>query len=78
MKSDKSYILGIEQKKLKSYNNITNSMNTIFMNSQNSKTPDPPRRLLNLSDRINLKRKDKNDKYKHLLCMEKNRKDIQK
>ena len=53
-------------------------MNTIFMNSQNSKTPDPPRLLFNLSDRMNLKRKDKNDKYKHLLCMEKNRKVIRK
>ena len=53
-------------------------MNTIFMNSQNSKTPDPPRLLLNLSDRMNLKRKDKNDKYKHLLWMEKNRKVIRK
>ena len=34
-------------------------MDTIFMNSENSKTPDPRRLLLNLSDKINLKRKDK-------------------
>ena len=35
-------------------------MDTIFMSSENSKTPDPHRLLLNLSDKINLK---KNDKY---------------
>ena len=44
----------------------------IFMNSENSKTSDPSRLLLDLSDKINLKR---NDKYtglsKHLLYMEK-------
>ena len=34
-------------------------MNTIFMNSENSKTPDPHRVLLNLSGKINLKRSDK-------------------
>ena len=34
-------------------------MNTIFMNSGNSKTPDPHRVLLNLSDKIDLKRSDK-------------------
>ena len=33
-------------------------MDTIFMNSENSKTSDP-HRLLNLSDKINLKRSDK-------------------
>ena len=49
----------------KVYNNIINSinllkrMNTIFMNSQNSKTSDPHRLLLNISDKINLKRSDK-------------------
>ena len=43
----------------KEYNNIMNSinlqykMNTIFMNSENSKTSDPPRLLINLSDKIN-------------------------
>ena len=34
-------------------------MNTIFMNSKNSKTPDPHRLLPNLSDKTNLKRSDK-------------------
>ena len=34
-------------------------MDTIFMNSGNSKTSDPHRLLLNLSDKINLKRNDK-------------------
>ena len=31
-------------------------MDTMFMNSGNSKTSDPQRLLLNLSDKINLKR----------------------
>ena len=34
-------------------------MNTIFMNSKSSKTSDPHRLLFNLTDKINLKRKDK-------------------
>ena len=34
-------------------------MNTIIMNSGNSKTSDPHRLLLILSDKINFKRKDK-------------------
>ena len=34
-------------------------MNTIFMNFENSKTSDPHRLLLNLSDKVNLKRRDK-------------------
>ena len=34
-------------------------MDTILMNFENSKTPDPHRLLLNLSDKKNLKRKDK-------------------
>ena len=34
-------------------------MNTIFMNSENGETSDPHRPLLNLSDKINLKRSDK-------------------
>ena len=34
-------------------------MDTIFMNSGNSKTSDPHRLLLNLSDEPNLKRSDK-------------------
>ena len=34
-------------------------MNTIFMNSKNNKTSDPDRLLLNLTDKIDLRRKDK-------------------
>ena len=34
-------------------------MDTISMNSRNSKTPDSHRLILNLSDKINLKRSDK-------------------
>ena len=34
-------------------------MGTIFMNSKNSKTSDPHRLLLNLTDKINLKRSDR-------------------
>ena len=34
-------------------------MDTIFMNSGNSKTSDPHRLLLNLSDKIDLKGSDK-------------------
>ena len=34
-------------------------MDTIFMNSEASKTSDPHRLLLNISDKINLKRSDK-------------------
>ena len=34
-------------------------MDTIFTNSENSKTSDPHRVLVNLSDKINLKRRDK-------------------
>ena len=34
-------------------------MDTIFMNSENSKTSDPHSLFLNLSDKINLKRSDK-------------------
>ena len=34
-------------------------MDTIFMNSENSKTSDTYRLLFNLSDKINLKRSDK-------------------
>ena len=49
----------------KVYNNIKNSIklqhriDAIFMNSDNSKTSDSPRLLLNFSDKINLKRSDK-------------------
>ena len=34
-------------------------MNTIFMNFKNSKTSDPHNLLLNLTDKIDLRRKDK-------------------
>ena len=34
-------------------------MNIIFMNSENSRTSDPHRLLFNISDKINLKRSDK-------------------
>ena len=38
---------------------LQNRIGTIFMNSGNSKTSDPHRLLLNLSDKIGFKRKDK-------------------
>ena len=38
---------------------IQNRMDTIFMNSENSKRSDSQRLLLNLSDEIKLKRSDK-------------------
>ena len=34
-------------------------MNIIFINSENSKTSDPRRLLLNLTDKTDLRRKDK-------------------
>ena len=34
-------------------------MDAIFLNSENSKTSDPHKLLLNLLDKINLKRSDK-------------------
>ena len=34
-------------------------MDTIFMNSENSKTSDPHRLLINLTDKIDLRRKDR-------------------
>ena len=34
-------------------------MNTIFMNPENSKTSDPHTLLLNLTDKIDIRRKDK-------------------
>ena len=34
-------------------------MDAIFMNTENSKTSDPRRLLLNLSNKINLKRREK-------------------
>ena len=52
-------------------------MDTIFMNSGNSKTTNPHRLLLNLSDEINLKR---SDKYAALsnVSIQKHKKVIQK
>ena len=43
------------------YNNTMNSiiMNTIFMNSKNSKTSNSHSLFLNLTDKINLKRSDR-------------------
>ena len=38
---------------------MDNRMDTIFMNSEKSKTSDPHRLLLNLTIKINLIRKDK-------------------
>ena len=38
---------------------LQNRMETIFMNSKNSQNSDPYRQLLNLKDKINLKRSDK-------------------
>ena len=37
---------------------LQNKMETIFMNSENSKTSDPHRLLISLLDKINFKRKD--------------------
>ena len=41
-------------------------MDTIFMKSENSKTFDPHRLLVNHSDKINLKRGD-HEKYKKVI-----------
>ena len=41
-------------------------MDIIFMNSENSKTSDPHILLLNISDKINLKRSDKYDALSNL------------
>ena len=41
-------------------------MDTIFMNSKNSRTSDPHRLLLNLTDKINLKRKDNHVAFSNL------------
>ena len=38
-------------------------MDAIFMNSKNSKTSDPQRLLLNLTDKTDWRRRDKYDKY---------------
>ena len=53
-------------------------MDTIFMNSGNSKTSDLHKLQLNLSDKINLKRSDKyvalSSLCQHLIFMEKYKK----
>ena len=41
-------------------------MDTIFMNSKNSETYDSHKLLLNLSDKVNLKRSDKHVALSHL------------
>ena len=53
-------------------------MHTIFMNSENCRTCDPHRLLLNLSDKINLKRNDKYIIWSKLsiYCMWKNVKEF--
>ena len=38
---------------------LEKSINTIFVNSKNSKTPDPHRLLLNLSDNVDLERNNR-------------------
>ena len=68
MKSVEQYIIYIYQVKeitKRVYNNLMNLINlknrmdTIFMNSENNKTSEPHRLLLNLADKMNLKRSDK-------------------
>ena len=41
-------------------------MNAIFMNFKNSEISDPPRLLLNLKDKINLRTKDKHIAFSNL------------
>ena len=41
-------------------------MDNMFMNSKNSKTSDPHRPLLNLTDKINSKRSDKNAAFSNI------------
>ena len=38
---------------------LSNKMDTIFINSENSKTSDPHRLILNLTNKINLKGSEK-------------------
>ena len=67
MKSGKLYIPCIKQKEISKtvYDNIMISLklqkklDAIFMNSEKSKTSDPRKLLLNLTDKINLKSSDK-------------------
>ena len=59
------FLYGSKEIAKKVYNNIINPiklwkrMDTIFMNSENSKTSDPHRLLLTLTDKLNLKINDK-------------------
>ena len=62
MKSDKLCIPCMEQRKLNNTMNsikLENRMDTIFINSENSKTSDSHRLLLNLTDKVNQKRSGK-------------------
>ena len=62
MKSDKLCIPCVEQRKLNNTMNsikLENRMDTIFINSENSKTSDSHRLLLNLTDKVNQKRSGK-------------------
>ena len=43
-------------------------MDTIFMNSENSKTSETHKQLLNLADKINVKRSDNMLRYQILVC----------
>ena len=70
MKSDKFFILCFRQKKsLKKYA-ITKlnqyKMDIVFMNSENSKTFHPHRLILNLTDKIDLRRGEKNIAFSNL------------
>ena len=44
---------------MQQYNELKLEIDAIFMNSKNSKTSDPHKLLLGLSDKMNLKRSDK-------------------
>ena len=60
---------------------LSNLYSKIFTNSGNSKTPDSPRLLVYLSDKINLKKSDKNacfTKFQHILHMQKYKKVVEK
>ena len=62
MKSDKLCIPCMEQRKLNNTMNsikLENRMDTIFINSENSKTSDSHILLLNLTDKVNQKRSGK-------------------
>ena len=52
-------------------------MNTIFMNSETSKTSKPRVLILKLTDKLNLRRGEKSIASSYLLYMEKHKKLIQ-